>query len=139
MSLPDDADLTTHAFHIGSPCGRIFLLPMVSVRDDYADFLMKADHLSYEEALTNITPSAVEDWFFSQFDWDDIDRLGTCIHSPSPQQILDALNTVRREKSPGNSARMQPMPEKIAERRAEALSAQMPDPTETSSPMRIRF
>jgi len=70
-------------------CGREWFVPLERVRDDYADFLMTADKLTPEDAMTKADENRDfwHTWFFEQcYEWSDIERLGRLVKTSSLAQ-----------------------------------------------------
>lgn len=126
LTAPDSVDWSTHAFRMDSPCGRVYLVSMEAVRQDYVDFLVQEDHLDPEQARNQASFSDVHSWFLEQFNWDDIDRLGECIQQASPKDIARALDRERRSEHPSNVAHFEERPELVAKVQAEDLDVAMP-------------
>ena len=97
LSAPADLD-AVRGFEAPSPCGRTWFVPLSAVREDYAQFLVDADGVSYEEARQKIEEygeDTLTTWFYEQFDWSDVERYGTLTGAPSMQQVIAALNLYR--------------------------------------------
>ena len=79
-------------------CGREWFVPLERVRDDYADFLMAADKLAIEDAMTkaNEDRDFWHTWFYEQcYEWADIERLGRLVKTSSLFKTKAALDRRR--------------------------------------------
>lgn len=79
-------------------CGREWFVPLERVRDDYADFLMTADKLAIEDAMTkaNENRDFWHTWFYEQcYEWVDIERLGRLVKTSSLFKTKAALDRRR--------------------------------------------
>lgn len=91
-------------FEVHSPCGRAWFVPKTAVRDDYVSFLMQADKLSEADAKAKADEAGDLDfWFYEQFDWSDVQRVGTLIKEASPDDITTALDFLRAYAGGGPS------------------------------------
>lgn len=122
----ENIDWSTHVFRLESPCGRVYVVPLLAVRDDYVDFLVKEDGLTPEQAMGQVSLSDVKCWFQEQFNWDDVDAMGQCIKQPTAAQIQYALDTVRRHAHPSNLSKFEERAELVAARDARQLDQAAP-------------
>jgi hypothetical protein len=79
-------------------CGREWFVPLERVRDDYVDFLMTADKLAIEDAMTkaNEDRDFWHTWFYEQcYEWADIERLGRLVKTSSLFKTKAALDRRR--------------------------------------------
>ena len=79
-------------------CGREWFVPLERVRDDYADFLMTADKLAIEDAMTkaNENRDFWHTWFYEQcYEWSDIERLGRLVKTSNLFKTKAALDRRR--------------------------------------------
>ena len=79
-------------------CGREWFVPLERVRDDYADFLMTADKLTIEDAMTkaNENRDFWHTWFYEQcYEWSDIERLGRLVKTSNLFKTKAALDRRR--------------------------------------------
>ena len=65
---------------------------------DYVKDQMENMDLSRKEALEYCTPGNVVDWFHQIYNWDDVEAQGKLIGQPTPEQIIGALDQVRRSQ-----------------------------------------
>lgn len=120
------ADPTTCSFRIASPCGRVFRVPWLNVREDYLRFLRKEDGLTRTQALAQMAPDDVTAWFYEQFDWSDVDRMGVIAQPANAAQVREALNLMRSSQQPSDRAVLEPDGPLVAAQRAKRLDKALP-------------
>ncbi len=95
------ADTLAHGepgFLVSSPCQRQWFVPFAAVARDYADFLVCADKLSQEDALSKVDENLefVPTWFYEQCAcWVDIERLGRLVRKSTLFKTKPALDRRR--------------------------------------------
>lgn len=86
---------------VTSPCGRVWHVPLLKVREDYARFLVEADGLSMEAAMEKSTPKFAPTWFAEQYIWTEVERDGVLAREADAAQVTAALNFLRNNSSSG--------------------------------------
>ena len=120
----DPIKLQTEGFEMKSECGRVYRISLQAVFDDYAKFLVDNDGISREEAEAKIELGDVESWFYDQFAWSDVDKVGECIQEASAENIKRALNRVRGQSIDDSTKVV--FADKLAAINAEALEQGLP-------------
>ena len=98
------AAFETKAFRLKSVCGREYHVPVKGVAIDYAQYLVKEDKITWEEAKEKMSDADVKSWFAEQFDWRDVETYGVLVKEPTANNIARALNVVREGLTPANAA-----------------------------------
>lgn len=97
----------SETLRLKSPCGSVFEITADAIWSDFRA-LLKAQHdIDDAEADSMLARRKAEEpefwmqWFREQFDWQDIDRLGTVISRPSGEQLKQICDAYRNsDQSP---------------------------------------
>jgi hypothetical protein len=92
-SVPKDV----RGWLVKSACGRQWFVSWSTVWKDYMEFLKDYDGLTRKEARAKANENLdfIETWFYEQFNWDDVERLGVLVTVPTEKQIKAALDFYR--------------------------------------------
>lgn len=90
--------MTEITFKAKSICGREWEVPLSAVQKDYLETMADLDGTTFEvaEATYKCLPEDMETWFNEQWSWSLIDEFGIQTKEASSEDILYALNSVRR-------------------------------------------
>ncbi len=91
---------------VNSPCGRVWHVPILKVREDYARFLVDADGVTMEAAMEKSTPEFAGTWFAEQYIWAEVERDGVLVRDADAEQIKEALDFLRAFSDSGPGACM---------------------------------
>jgi hypothetical protein len=90
-------------FEVRSPLGPIWFVPYEVVVKDYAEFLRTQDGLSEGEALAqahSYGEGGLVSWFYEQFAWTEIEKLGVLLHPEKRGMISRKTRTEMRKVYP---------------------------------------
>ncbi len=85
-------------FLVDSACGRQWFVPLTAVGQDYAEFLMQADHLDAAAAAAKVQENEefLPTWFAEQInDFATIERLGRLVRTSTLFKTKQALDRRR--------------------------------------------
>jgi hypothetical protein len=74
--------------------GYVYAVSRTQVENDYADFLMQADGLSFGHAVERSRDSAeaIDTWIHEQFNLEDFKNVGITLQRPSYERLLGLGN-----------------------------------------------
>lgn len=87
---------------IKSLCDRVWFLPYAKVEQDYINFLVDADGMTCQEALTFVRGEDASFWLYEQYIWSEVDRDGILLTPRVPKKYVKFLDYWRNEYSVTN-------------------------------------